>query len=108
LDRKRIESLLDAYCETVPKHVRHRVRRGYRIDRNAVELFEERPAWNDPSQWQETLIAKFRFVATKQIWQLYCMRRDLKWHLYEPFPVAGTFEILLAEVKRDPTAIFWG
>lgn len=108
LDRRRIENLLGAYCEQVPKHVRHQLRLGYRISGSAVELFEERPAWDDPARWQESPVAKFRFNATKQIWQLYCMHRDLKWHAYEPFPMAGTFEILFAEVKRDPTGIFWG
>jgi hypothetical protein len=39
--------------------------------------------------------------------ELYRMRRDLKWHRYEPLPLAGRFDILLAEVERDPTRIFW-
>jgi hypothetical protein len=37
-----------------------------------------------------------------------CRFRDLRWRAYEPLPSASTFDALFAEVRRDPTGIFWG
>jgi hypothetical protein len=108
LDRKRIEVLLTEYCGRVPERVRHQLRNGFRFRGSAVELFEERPHWDDDSKWMEHPVAKFRWVATQELWQLYCVHRDLKWHSYERLPVAGSFEVLLREVDKDPTGIFWG
>ncbi len=108
LDRKRIERELTEYCDRVPQHVRHQLRNGFRISGSDVVLFETRPAWDNPKEWMEHPVAKFRYNATRELWQLYCQFSDLKWHSYEPLPTAGSFEILLREVDRDPTGIFWG
>ncbi len=108
LDRKRIERELDAFCDRVPKHIRHQVCHAYRIAGSDVVLFEVRSVWNDPGQSREHPVAKFRFNATRELWQLYCRHRDLKWHSYTRLPAVGSFEILLREVERDPTGIFWG
>jgi hypothetical protein len=34
--------------------------------------------------------------------------RDQRWRANEPLPSANTFDALFAEVRRDPTGIFWG
>ena len=104
-----VSKLLRAYCESrVPLHVRDKVRMEFRIHGNAVDLFERRPRWDAPKVWHEENVARFRFVATRKRWWLYCQMRDLKWHRYEPLPEAATFDALLREVDRDPTCIFWG
>ena len=108
LDRKRIERELTAYCDRIPQHVRHQLRNGFRISGSDVVLFETRPVWDNPKEWIEHPVAKFRYNATRELWQLYCQFSDLNWHSYEPLPAAGSFEILLHEVDRDPTGIFWG
>ena len=36
------------------------------------------------------------------------MRRDLKWHSYEPFPETKLFEAFLAVVERDEYGCFFG
>jgi hypothetical protein len=78
LDRKRIERLMTAYCARVPERVRDKLRHGFRIAGSTVELFEERPVWNDARRWMEESVAKFLYVATRDLWQLYCMHQDLK------------------------------
>ena len=103
-----VRKLLTEYCDRVPQRVRHQLRNDFRIVGSAVELFEVRPRYDRPSEWMEHAVAKFRYVATRQIWELYCQFRDLKWHHYEPRREAGSFETLLVEVDRDPTGIFWG
>lgn len=108
LQRKQIERDLRAYCDDVPARIRDQLRYGFSIVGNSVELFEERPRFDKPSEWLRHPIAKFRYVAKTEVWQLYCMYRDLKWHRYEPLASAGRFGLLFAEVERDPTCIFWG
>ncbi len=108
LDRKRIESELTAFCGTVPPRVRDKLRYGYAIVGNAVELWEERPHFTDSGRWMRHPIAKIRYNATGHVWLLYCQFRDLKWRSYAPRPTARTFSALFEEVQRDPTGIFFG
>jgi hypothetical protein len=109
LQQAQVTKLLTAFCESrVPPAVRDKLRHGFRIDGNAVELFESRPAFLPPHEWKEHAVAKFRYVVSRRHWQLYCQYRDLKWHEYEPRPAAASFEVLLREVAEDPTGIFWG
>jgi hypothetical protein len=53
-------------------------------------------------------IAKFRFVGTQNVWQLYCQHPDQRWHSYQARPAAPSLKELLDEVAADPTGIFWG
>jgi hypothetical protein len=109
LQEAQVTKQLAAYCEArVPARVRDQVRLGFRIDGHAVELLESRPSMDDPRVWREQGVAKFRYVASRGVWHLYCQFRDLKWHEYRPRPTARSFAVLLAEVDRDPTGIFWG
>jgi DUF3024 family protein len=107
--RTRIAELLTDYCEaTVPQHVRDKVRLSFRMEGNVIDLFELRPAFQAPRKWQEEGVARFRYVQSRGVWRLYCEFSDLRWHEYEPFFEARTFDELLTEVDRDPTGIFWG
>jgi len=107
--RARISELLTDYCEaTVPRRVRDKVRLSFRINGNVIDLFELRPRFQAPSQWQEESIARFRYVQSRRVWRLYCQYRDLRWHEYEPRFEAPSFDELLTEVDDDPTGIFWG
>jgi hypothetical protein len=104
-----IHKLLTAYCaKRVPPAVRTKVRVGYRVDGNAVILYEERPAFRPPHDWQEMVVAKFTYVGTQREWRLSCQHRDLRWHAYQALPTASSFAELLDEVDTDPTGIFWG
>lgn len=109
LQRAQVTKLLTEFCEErVPPAIRDQLRHGFRIEGNAVELYESRPGFRPPHDWQELAVAKFRYVASRRQWRLYCQYRDLKWHEYEPRPSAASFEALLREVIKDSTGIFWG
>ena len=109
LQRAKLTRTLSALCaRRVPVHVRDRVRLEFRIGRGDVVLFEARPSFRPPHEWQEHDVAKFRFVGAANEWRLFCQFRDLKWRAYQPLPSAPDFDTLLAEVDRDPTGIFWG
>lgn len=104
-----VRKQLTEYCaRRIPAAVRAKVRVGYRIERGAVVLYEERPAFRPPHGWQEMVVAKFTYVGTQREWRLYCQHRDLRWHTYQALPAASSFATLLAEVDADPTGIFWG
>jgi len=60
--RKLVETKLTKYCEQkIPPHVRHQLRLNYRFRGNQVTLFEERPVFDQPEKWGESVIAQFRF-----------------------------------------------
>jgi hypothetical protein len=109
IQRQRVDALLGPLCQPHPDPaVSSQVRRGYRLERSGVVLFESRPSLFDSDVWQDHLIAKFKFNKSRATWHLYCMFRDLKWRAYKPFPEAGDLADLLREVQADPTGIFWG
>ena len=108
LERARLTKILTAWSNEVPSHVRNQLRHGFRIDANDVVIFESRPHYLPPHEWFEHDVAKFRYVKAAKEWRLYCQFRDLRWRAYEPLPSAATFDDLFAEVRHDPTGIFWG
>ncbi len=109
IQRIQVTKRLAAFCDArVPPSVRDKVRLGFRIKGGEVLLFEERPAFHPPHEWEAMPVAKFKYVGTQRLWRLYCQHRDLRWHAYEALPAAQTFGKLLDEVATDPTGIFWG
>ena len=109
IQRADITKRLTEYCDAkVPERVRDQVRLCFRIGASDVVLFEERPRFNRPKEWGEENVAKFRYVASRREWWLYCQYSDLKWHEYRPRFAAARFQTLLQEVDEDPTGIFWG
>ena len=62
------QKLLALYCaKRVPPAARSKLRLGYRVDGNAVVLFEERPAFHAPHDWHETPVAKFTYGGTTPV-----------------------------------------
>ena len=109
VQKAQVDKLLTAYCaKRVPTAVQSKVRVGYRVHGSEVILYEERPAFRPPHDWQEMVVAKFRYVSTQREWRLYCQHRDLRWHTYQARPASSNFGKLLDEVDADPTGIFWG
>ena len=108
-ERKRVEKLLTAYCETkIPSHLRDRIRLEFRIRGNEVSLFESRPHWQGAGEWIATKVARFRKDPKAQTWQLFWADRNSKWRPYPTLPFHRDFEILLQEVDRNVTGAFWG
>ena len=91
-----------------PLHLREQVREGQRIEGNEIELFLVRPLFSDPTRHTEESIAKARYVKTRDRWQVYWKRADLKWHRYPPCPEVKTAEAFLKLVEEDLHHCFWG
>jgi hypothetical protein len=91
-----------------PPEVRPKLDIGYRIAGHSVEIFEIRPDWQDPTKTVEHPIAKATFVRTRNLWRVFWMRRDLKWHGYEPNLEVQSLEAFLHVVNRDEYFCFFG
>ena len=107
--REVVTKVLDRYCdERIPEHVRNKVRLVYRFRGHSVTLCEERPAFQQPDQWVEIVVAQFRMDKTTFEWSLYWANRNSKWLPHEEFAPTRDFEAALAEVDANPYGMFWG
>ena len=91
-----------------PEHIRPQLDIGYAVVGQTVDIFEIRPDWQDKTTIRHTPVARVRFVRTKEQWLLYWMRRDLKWHAYEPDHVHSTLQSALKTVNTDAYCCFFG
>lgn len=98
-----------AFCKRrVPLDAQAKIWMGFQIHGQSNTLLEFRPSWQDPSRLGQYPIAKTRFNRREDNWAVYWMRRDLKWHPYEPRRTVRTFEEFFAEVDRDEFGCFFG
>ena len=91
-----------------PAEMRGRCDVGCRFTGHSVEIFETAPDWVDKTKTLETPVAKATFVRRRNRWRIYWMKRDLRWHSYEPAPEVASLEAFLALVHQDAYACFWG
>ena len=91
-----------------PVHIRQELDIGYRVAYQSVEVFEVRPNWQDKSDTIEYPAAKATFVKTQKVWKIYWMRRDMKWHSYEPDAKVKTIEDFFKVISADQYGCFWG
>ncbi len=99
------------WCEArVPEHARHQVRVECDIATRHLTILERRAPWREDygPEWTSFPIARLRYTATTKTWTLYRRDRNLKVHRYDLLDPTPRIEELLAELDRDPTAIFWG
>ena len=110
IELKRCERDLATFIERrrPPPHIRPQLDLGYRISGHSVELFEIRPEWRNPKKTMEHPFAKATFVRTQNLWRVFWMRRDLKWHSYEPTVEVRSLAAFLAVVDRDEYCCFFG
>jgi hypothetical protein len=110
LERKRCERDLGQFMERrrPPPAIRSKLDLGYQLEGHSIELFEIRPDWQDPTRTMRRPFAKTTYVRSQNLWKIFWMRRDLKWHGYEPTPVVRSFEAFLNVVDRDEFCCFFG
>ncbi|MGH6802813.1 MAG: DUF3024 domain-containing protein, partial [Methyloceanibacter sp.] len=102
---------LDAFIakRRPPPHIRPKLDFGYRISGHSVEIFEIRPVWRgEPGEKMEHSVAKATFVRTREVWRIFWMRQDLKWHGYEPAAEVGTINAFCRIVDEDKYCCFFG
>jgi hypothetical protein len=102
---------VEKWCRArVPKRVRDQVRVEADVADRHVTVVECRPPWRADmgTEWTRFPIARLRYVKATRQWSLYWRDRNLRFHEYDRVPPTDNVEELLAEVDRDPMAIFWG
>jgi len=110
-ETKRLEKVVGAFIEKQrpAPHIRPELDLGFRIAGQSVEIFEVRPRWRGkPGETMEHPVAKATYVKSRELWRIYWMRADLKWHSYPPVPHVGSVERFLALVAEDKHACFFG
>jgi hypothetical protein len=99
------------YCEQrVPPHALHQVRSELVLARGAVTIVERRAPWREDygPEWTSRGVARLRYTAKSGVWTLYWSDRNGRWHRYDLIEPTPDIRVLLDEVDRDPTCIFWG
>lgn len=99
------------WCQgRVPEHIRDEVRVEVDVAERHLTIVECRPPRRADmdSNWTRFPIARLRYAKTRGVWSLYWRGRNLRFHAYDLASPTANIEELLAEVDRDPTAIFWG
>ena len=106
----RIDHIVGDWCiRRVPPEIKKTLDHDYEIDGQAVTLLEVRPLKRGlPGEFTRSPFAKFRFVKTSGIWQIYWRRASGKWQTYEPYPVAFSIDEALRIIEADQYACFFG
>jgi len=107
---KRIEKILGVYIEKhrPPAHIRNELDLSFRVEGQSVEIFEIRPLWQNPDEKVESKVAKATYIKSRNIWKVYWMRADLKWHRYPPNPEVKSIGEFVEVVERDGCGCFFG
>jgi hypothetical protein len=97
-------------AERVPERVRDQIRIDCEVTPRHITIVERRPPWNEGMgpEWTRHAVARLRYTARQGVWTLYWRDSNSNFHEYDLLRPVRRVDILLAEVDRDPTAIFWG
>jgi hypothetical protein len=108
LEAARVRLALENFCKSVPAAIQSELSYEYRVEGNTVMLLERRPRFDNPRESTELEIAKFVYRPRIGGWSLRWSDRNGRWHRYEGFENHPRFSDVLAEVRADPTGIFFG
>jgi hypothetical protein len=101
-----LENFLDK--RRPPEEMRSQLDLSYKIENQSVTIYEIRPGWDKPNEIIETPVAKITWVKARELWKLFWMRGDLKWHSYKPKPTVKTMLEFVKTVDEDKYGCFWG
>ena len=109
LELKRIDRTVGELCrrKTRPEYA-DQLRFECESDGHTVTIWEVRPPWDGVGEPTRMGIARFRYFRSRGVWILYWMRRDLKWHRYEPAEPTPDLAALVAAVEADEYRAFFG
>jgi len=105
---KKYSKKIEDYIEKIrPKEdLRSKVDISYKIERQSIIIFEIRE--NMSKKKYESPIAKTTYIHKENIWKIYWMRADSKWHSYEPKEEVKTLDTFIKTVEEDKYCCFWG
>ena len=104
-----IETMENYLVKVRPKpEIRHQLDIGYEIIDQSVIIHEIRPDWKNPSENRTHGFAKVTFVQNKNVWKIFWLQSDLKWHSYKPQPTVALLTDFLKIVEEDKHGCFLG
>ena len=107
LNEKEIATFIESLRPEEPD-IREQIDFGYTYANHTIELYEIRPAWNDPQVFRQEPFAKIRYIKSRRIWKLFWLRSNLKWNAYAPLPESSRLQELLLTIKKDAHGCFFG
>jgi hypothetical protein len=107
---KLVDQKIQMFCDNrVPRHVRNKLKLTHKFRGNSVTIYEERAPWReDMKEWTSHPFAQMRYDEKTGKWSLFCADRNGKWHKYIGLKPSKDIDLMLNEIDRDPTMIFWG
>lgn len=105
-----VSKKLDKFiAKRVPPRIVEKIRLSYTFRGNSVTLWEHHaPYTKTMTEWSTSAVAQLRYDPKFQTWMLYCRDRNSKWHEDEGLAPVKNLDLILAELDRDPTGIYWG
>src|SRR5690606_26140995 len=94
----------------IPVEHQDQVRLEAEVTDQAVTIVERRAPWHPDMgpEWTRSPVARLRYTASRGEWSLYWRDANGRFHRYNRFAPTPDSATQLAEIARDPTAIFWG
>jgi hypothetical protein len=108
--RNLVAKKLDAFLgKRVPPKLADQIRLSYTFRGNSVTIWEHRAPWTKSlPEWSTITVAQLRYNLKAQTWMLYWSDRNNRWHEDEGLAPVKNLDLILAELDRDPTGIYWG
>lgn len=99
---RKIEKYISAFCEKRIRAVgRDRLEISYRVLDNEVWMFERRPRWDNPSEWNEFAFARILCDMDTRVWRLYWQDQNRQWHPYNLLEPTRNFQEVLNQIDDD-------
>lgn len=109
IELKKIDKFVGSLCrKKSPEEYKDQLKFEYRIKGHEVLILEIRPRWNNPEENSELSVAKLKFNRTKNIWQLYWQRANMKYVKYDGPNDTNDFSKLVSEIETDRYGCFFG
>jgi hypothetical protein len=106
--RREAQKVLARFCDRVSSQLRDKIAYSVQFRGNSAVILEGRPSFTRPTEWTQLKMARFTFEPTSARWSLQWADQNERWHPYQGMRHSRRLEVLLAEVERDPTGIFFG
>jgi hypothetical protein len=80
------------------------------VEPTTVTIVERRAPWSPDlgQEWTTVGVARLRYTATRRQWTLQSSDSNGRWSRYDYINPVARVDVLLHEIDRDPTGIFWG
>ena len=109
IELARIKKIVGGFCGSrSPAHIRDKLRYDYKVQNQAVIIYEIRPQWDDPEKKIEAPLAKLNFVKNRNVWNLYWQGANMKWNKYEQFESSADIVELVNAINDDRCGCFFG